>query len=132
MGVSTAATAEVRWAGRKIAKVRDISIDITRAELPTSVLGQHDETAAKGLRSTTGTGTLLYDQTDPATVAIMDAILEDDTEDTGELELFLDVATGRRISGPALLRSVRLGVSVGDLIVVPIAFRINSKPAATF
>ena len=66
MAVKTSATAELRYEGAAIAKVRDVSITFARDALETTGIGQTDRTYAYGIRGTTGSGTLLYDPSDAA------------------------------------------------------------------
>lgn len=132
MAVKTSLTAEVRWNNTKIAKIRDISLDVTRNTLDTTALGDTDESAVYGVRATTGSGTLLYDPADAPTVALMNTIFSNATEPSDSLTMILDNANGKQISGTVLLTSLQAGVSVGDAIAVPVQFKINNKPTHTF
>lgn len=132
MAVRTSTTAEVRWNNVKVAKVREISLEISRNVLDTTALGDTDSTAVYGVRSTTGSGTLFYDSFDGATISLMNSILADNTEPTDALTMVLDTGDGRQISGTVLLQSLQAAVSVGDLISVPISFTITGKPTGTF
>lgn len=132
MAVKTSMTAEVRWNNTKIAKIRDISLDIQRNALNTTVLGDLDETAVYGVRSTSGSGTLLYDPDDAPTVAIMNKVLGSDYVASDNLTIVLDTANNKQISGTVLLTSTQVGVSTGEVISVPVQFKVNAKPTATF
>jgi hypothetical protein len=132
MAVKTSLTAEVRWNNTKIGKIRDVSIDVSRNALDTTALGDYDESAVYGVRSTTGSGTLLYDPADAPTVALMNAIFSNQLEASDSLTMILDSANGKQISGTVLLTSLQAGVNVGDAIAVPVQFKINNKPTNTF
>jgi hypothetical protein len=132
MAVKTSLTAEVRWNNVKVGKMRDVSIDITRNALDTTALGQFDESSVYGVRSTSGSGTLLYDPLDAPTVSLMNAIFSDQLEASDSLTMILDTANGKQISGTVLLTSLQAGVNVGDVIAVPVQFKINNKPTNAF
>ena len=132
MAVKTSMTAEVRWNNVKIAKIRDISLDISRNTVDTTALGEHDESAVYGVRTTTGSGTLLYDPADTTTVDLMNTILADDAVASDSLTIVLDTANNKTISGTVLLTSTSVGVSTGEAISVPVQFKVNAKPTATF
>lgn len=132
MAVKTSMTAEVRWNNTKIAKIRDISIDTTRNTLDTTALGELDESAVYGVRATTGSGTLLYDPADTVTVDLMNTILADDYVASDSLTIVLDTANNKTISGTVLLTSTQVGVSTGEAIAVPVQFKVNGKPQASF
>lgn len=132
MAVKTSLTAEVRWNNTKVAKVRDISMDVSRNPLDTTALGDFDESAVYGVRATTGSGTLMYDPADAPTVALMNSIFSNATEPSDALTMILDSANGKQISGTVLLTSLQAGVSVGDVIAVPVQFKINAKPTHAF
>lgn len=132
MAVKTSLTAEVRWNNTKIAKIRDISLDVSRNPISTTALGDLDESSVYGVRSTTGSGTLMYDPADAATVALMNTIFDNKLEAADSLTIILDNANGKQISGSALVTNLQPGVSVGDLIAVPVQFKINNKPTYSF
>lgn len=132
MAVKTSLTAEVRWNNTKIGKIRDVSIDVSRNTLDTTALGDFDESAVYGVRSTTGSGTLLYDPQDAPTVALMNKIFSNELEASDSLTMVLDVQNGKEIAGTVLLTSLQAGVNVGDAIAVPVQFKINNKPTHTF
>ncbi len=138
MAVKTSATALLKFkvssaaAYSTIAKVRDVKLDINRDALETTGIGQYDRTYAYGIRGTSGSGTLLYDPSDTGTADLMNQILSD-TETLSGLQLVLDTGSSDgTISGDALITAVGPGVSVGDLISVPISFTVSGKPTGAF
>lgn len=138
MAVKTSATALLKFKTTTggsfvtIAKVRDVRLDISRDALETTGIGQADRTYGYGIRSTSGSGTLLYDPADTGTADLMNQILSD-TEALSGIQLVLDTATtDGTISGDALLTAVGPGVAVGDLVSVPISFTISGKPTGAF
>lgn len=138
MAVKTSATALLKFktapggAYSTIAKVRDVRLDINRDALETTGIGQRDRTYAYGIRGTSGSGTLLYDPSDTGTADLMNQILSD-TDTLSGVQLVLDTAsTDGTISGDALITAAGPGVSVGDLVSVPISFTISGKPTGSF
>lgn len=138
MAVKTSATALLKFQTSPgtsyvtIAKVRDVTLNINRDALETTGIGQADRTYAYGIRGTSGSGTLLYDSTDSGTREVLNHILSD-TETLSGVQLVLDTGTTTgTITGSALITAAGPGVSVGDLISIPISFTISGKPTGTF
>ena len=132
MAVKTGSTAELRFQGAAIAKVRDVSLTIVRDALETTGIGQKDRTYAYGVRGTTGTGTLLYDSANAATTATMNRLLND-SESTDTIAMVLDTSvTEGTLSGDALITQAGVSVSVGSVVSVPISFSFSGKPAGGF
>lgn len=138
MAVKTSATAQLKFKTTSadsystIAKVRDVRLDINRDALETTGIGQRDRTYAYGIRGTSGSGTLLYDPSDTGTADLMNQILSD-TDTLSGVQLVLDTgSTDGTISGDALITAAGPGVSVGDLVSVPISFTISGKPSGAF
>lgn len=136
MAVKTSATAQLKvLSGASyitVAKVRDVRLDMSRDALETTGIGQKDRTYAYGIRGTSGSGTLLYDSTDSGTREILNHILSD-TETLSGVQLVLDTGTSTgTLTGDALITAAGPGVSVGDLISIPISFTISGKPSGSF
>ena len=132
MAVKTGSTAELRFKGAAIAKVRDVSLTIVRDALETTGIGQKDRTYAYGIRGTTGTGTLLYDSANPATTATMNRLLSD-SESTDTIAMVLDTSVSEgTLTGDALITQAGVSVSVGSVVSVPISFSFSGKPAGGF
>lgn len=132
MAVKTAATAELQFGGAVIGKVRDIKLDINRDALETTGIGQADRTYVYGVRSTSGSGTLLYDSTDTATRNVMNTLLSD-SQSLSRVKLVLDTATTLgTIEGDVVVTQAGVSVSVGDVVSVPISFNVSGKPSGSF
>ena len=132
MAVKTGATAELRFGGTAIAKVRDVSITFARDALETTGIGDTDRTYAYGIRGTSGSGTLLYDASDTATVAVINRLLSDSTS-LDSIEMVLDTSTtAGTITGDALVTQAGTSISVGDLVSIPVSFTFSGKPTGSF
>jgi len=138
MAVKTSATALLKFKETTtstyvtVGKVRDIKIDINRDAIETTGIGQGDRTYAYGIRGTSGSGTLMYDPADTGNVNIINAILSDSSELSGVQLVFDSSSATGTISGDALITAVGPGVSVGDLVTVPVSFTISGKPTGQF
>ena len=132
MAVKTSATAELRFDGTAIAKVRDATITFARDALETTGIGQPDRTYAYGIRGSSGSGTLLYDGSDTATVSLINRLLSDST-DLNSIQMVLDTSTTQgTITGDALITQAGASVSVGDLVSVPVSFTFSGKTSGSF
>lgn len=128
MAIANGVHGEIRFQGRKIAKVTSVSIDIQRQTLETTGIGDLDDEYAYGKRTTSGSATLLYKMDDTTTVNLINRIL-DDGEQTDDLEIALHKRDGKSISGPVLIRSQGIGMNVNDNTSINIGFVINGKPS---
>ena len=132
MAVKTGATAELRFDGTAIGKVRDVSLTFARDALETTGLGDVDRTYTYGIRTTSGSGTLLYDASDTATVSLVNRLLSD-SSDLNTIQMVLDTATtDGTITGDALITQSGASVSAGDLVSIPVSFTFSGKPSGTF
>jgi hypothetical protein len=132
MAIKTASTAELRFNGLAIAKVRDVTLNINRDALDTTGIGQSDRTYEKGIRSSSGSGTLMYDSANTATRSVMNEILSD-SSNAPSVTLVIDGSTSLgTFSGEIVLTQVGVNVSVGDLVTVPISFNFSGKPDGEF
>jgi hypothetical protein len=123
---------ELRWNGKKIAKVTNASINKNRDTLQTTGIGDMDDTYAYGKRSTGGSATLLYKTDDAATVELMNRILNDD-ESTDNLTLILRTGQSRgTLKGSVLISSQSESISSGENTTVSINFVISGKPSAEY
>ena len=103
-----------------MAKARDVSLQL-QADLPEdTALGQDSRTYVYGLRSYSGSATLLYDRSSQVSTILQQALTADDTARSLEL-ILLD----RNVRGTVLFGSVGLSVSVGDLVQVPVGITFN-------
>ena len=128
MTVANGVHGEVRFGGLKIAKVTSASINIERQTLDTTGIGEMDDEFAYGKRSTSGSATLLYKTDDEPTRNLVNRILEDG-ESPDELELILYKGGSKAFSGPALISSLGLSMSVNENTSVNVAFVYSGKPS---
>ena len=90
MAVLTSAHAALKYKGVVVGRVRNFDMNISRAALNTTQLGDWDETYRNGLRTGTASATLLYDPSEAQMVAMMNGIFSDsDTPDAVQIELGL-------------------------------------------
>jgi hypothetical protein len=129
MSIANSIHGEVRFQGVKIAKARSIDYQVRRVTLETTGIGEMDDEYAYGKRTTSGSATLLYKTDDPATVALMNRIL-DDGEQFDDLQMIVYRGTGKTISGPVLISSLGIASSVGDSTQISVSFVINGKPTS--
>lgn len=118
--VLTSRDAELRLDGIAVAKARDVSLQL-QADLPEdTALGQDSRSYVYGLRSYSGSATLLYDRSSQVSQVLQQALTADDTPRTLQL-ILLD----RNISGTILFGSVGLSVAVGDIVQLPVGITFN-------
>lgn len=123
---------ELRWNGRKVAKVLNASINKNRDTLQTTGIGDLDDTYAYGKRNTSGSATLFYKTDDLATTELMNRILQDgETPDNLSLVLRTGQSQGT-ISGSVLISSQSESVSTGENTTVSVNFVISGKPTAVY
>ena len=130
MALITGRDGELRYQGTRVAKCRQWSLEVDRDALETTTLGDDDRSYIEGLRGSSGTATVLYDEANTPTRNLLNSILEN----TGprQLQLVLNATTGKIFSCAAILTKVGTPVSVGDVTACTVAFTISGKPAGTF
>lgn len=126
----TGRNGELRYQGTRVAKCRQFNIDIDREALETTTLGDDDRTYIEGLRGSTGTATILYDESNTATRNFLNSIFTNDG--TKSVELFLNTTTNKKFTVDALLTQVGTPVSVGEVTACSVSFQISGKPTGTF
>jgi hypothetical protein len=129
--------------GAKAAKVRDWSISASQATLDTTALADTDRTVTSGIRSMSGGCTLFYyadagGKNDAST--LLRKMIKARTTGTEPgvagaseaVELTLQVAdgttNGKVLKVEALLTSVNMAMSVGEVLSAQVNFDVNGAP----
>jgi len=131
MSVLTGANGALKYRGQKVAKCRDWSLSINRDVLENTTLGTYDRTYVAGLRGATGTATLLYDPTDPATRSILNSIFEN-PETSDAVEFIFDTRENKQLDCEALITNISPSVNVGEIIAVSVSFQITGEIEGDF
>ena len=97
--------------------VRDASVDISRDTLETTKLGESSRAYVTGLRGSSGSATLLYENS-----LLDDVYAKINTDSQGAITATLTLTTGKTISGSVLITSVGSTVTVGDVTSTNVAF----------
>ena len=97
--------------------VRDASVDISRDTLETTKLGESSRAYVTGLRGSSGSATLLYENS-----LLDDVYAKINTDSQGAITATLTLTTGKTISGSVLITSVGSTVTVGDITSTNVAF----------
>jgi len=122
---------------QKIAHCRNWSLTVTRDAVETTSLGDSDRTYVLGLRGTTGTATILYDDAIAATTGLdlWNAIFveidcdENDNQDKTVSFQFDQCATNSGlITFDALITSFTHSVSVGEAQSATVTFTVTGSP----
>lgn len=132
MSAITGANGEFRYLGRRVAKCRNFSIDISRDALETTGVGDRDRTYVEGIRNTSGSATLIYDETDGATTGLLNSILTGSGSATREITLVLNTATNRSFTCEAILTQVGTPVSVGEVTACSVSFQVSGGLEGAF
>lgn len=132
MAVLTGANGSLTWNGTKIGCVQNWSLNIDKAALDVTCLGERDRKFVPGLRGATGSANIFYDTADAPTVAIFNNILSNFDEVTSSVSFVLSTTGGKQLTAKALLTSVGAAVSVGDAQVHSVGFQISDAITGTF
>jgi hypothetical protein len=132
MTVLTGRHGAMRYQGRKLAKVQTWSLQIARAEIDESCLGEYDKDVAPGIRSATGSATLLIDPGDTATQAFLNSIFSDVDNPQDYVELIMDQRNNKRLSAYILLTGVSPSASVNAAQSVGVSFTVKGKISGGF
>ena len=132
MPVLTGANGALKFNGTTVGTARNWSVNISRDALDTTCLSRTDRTYVTGLRSASGSATVLYDPQEPNAVALLNTIFKDPALPTDSVEFVLDQAGGKRLTGTALLTSVSPSVTVGDVQSCDVQFQMSGKLSGGF
>lgn len=139
MGFYTGRTGKLEfWDGaayKPVAKIRDWSLETTLELLSTNVVDSIASTFTPGIKSATGSATLLYYRLEPgesASLAEFTTLLskihkvgEITTADRVKLKLRVGTGSADDIEFFAYITSAQVGVSTGELVSVPIQFTVD-------
>lgn len=139
MGFYTGRTGKLEfWDGaafKPVAKIRDWSLETTVELLSTTVVDSTSTTFTPGIKSATGSATLLYYRLEPgesAGLAEFTNLLgkihkvgEITTADRVKLKLRVGGGASDDIEFFAYITSAQVGVSTGELVSVPIQFTVD-------
>lgn len=130
MALITGANGEFRYQGQRVGKCKNFSIEISRDALETTGVADDDKTYTPGVRSSSGSGTILYDESDAATRALLNSIFNSATPEP--VSLFLNTKTSKKFECDIILTQVGTPVSVGDVTACSISFQVSGKPSGEF
>ena len=131
MAILTGSNGEMRFNGIKVARCRSFSVDISRDALETTTLGDYDRAYISGIRGATGSATIIYDQDDGGTMAVLRSIFENDS-DAKRVSLVLDTSSNDALQFEALLTQVNTPVAVGEATVCSVNFQVTGPFAEEF
>lgn len=130
--VKTGVDGELRYNGKKVAKVRSWSLNVQRQAIDDSCLGSFDRTYVPGMRSATGSASILYDADDSATRQILNSVLKNST-DAQELDFIFDrkkVGGGFECQG--FITNLSASVNIGAATACEITFQVSGKIEGSF
>ena len=114
----------LEYKGETVSKVRDWQITLQTDALETSVLSEWNRSYTTGMRSATGSATVLY--YDDAPVKLIQQVLqtENDVSETCKLKLVWDDSDdGKHFEFDAVITNASMGATVGEVMSVAIQFQ---------
>lgn len=124
MALITGSNGEFRYRGVRVAKCREFNIETSRDALDSSTLGSYDREYVEGMRGSTGSATVLYDEDDPGTVDLVGSIFRNGRGGE-EFAAVLDTTTNKALAFRALTTQVSTPVRVGDLTACSVGFQVT-------
>lgn len=135
MGFFTGRTGSLAYAGKRVAKIRDWSIETTVELLSTNTIDSVVNTFTAGVKGATGSATLLYYRLEAGEsvayrefTALLSKIMKKGAiNDTDKISLELNVGGSNAddIVVDAFITSAQVNASTGELSVVPIQFTVD-------
>lgn len=130
--------------GSKAAAVTDWSINSSMSALTTTTLEETDQTFINGLRTTTGSCSLLYyqDGNNNSARDLVEKLIKERTTgstpgiaagaDNVSLQLYINDGTtaGKSITVEALITSAAMQMAVGEVLAAQISFQVNGAPTS--
>lgn len=130
--IKTGVDGELRYQGKKVAKVRAWSLTINRETIENSCLGESDRTYVPGMRNASGSATILYDPDDKGTTAILNSIFSN-SRNSKEIDFLLNRSKfdgGLKCAGFVI--SVGASVSVGAATACEVSFQVSGPVEGRF
>lgn len=135
MGFYTGRSGSLVFDGKPVAKIRDWSLETSVELLSTNAIDSVVNTHVPGLKSATGTATLIYYRLEPGEsqsktqfTALLGQIMRGGAITTSQrvlLELNVGGDAADDISFYAYITSAQVSVTTGELSVVPIQFTMD-------
>ena len=135
MGFYTGRTGSVTFGGKPVAKIRDWSLETSVELVSTNTIDSTSNTYVPGVKSASGSATLLYYRLEAGETATftqftdllgkiqkVGAVTE---ADRVLLQLNVGSSANDNIEFNAYITSAQIGVSTGELVVVPIQFTVD-------
>lgn len=135
MGFYTGRTGKLEISGKPVAKIRDWSLETSVELLSTSAIDSTAATYTPGMKSASGSATLLYYRLEPfesfayseftallSKIQKVGAVTESDRV---RLKLKVGADAADDIEFNAYITSAQVGVSTGELVSVPIQFTVD-------
>ena len=130
--IRTGVDGELRFRGRKVAKVRSWSLNIQRASIDDSCLGQIDKTFVPGMRSATGSTSVYYDPEDKIANKMLNSVLRNST-DTEEIEFVFNRSKfGGGIICNGFITNLSTSVNVNAAVTCEVSFQVSGKLEGNF
>lgn len=130
MAAITGSSGELRYRGKRVSKCREFSVDISRDALETTVLGDWDRTYTEGIRGATGSATVLYDESDTATVDLANSIFSNNSKE--QIGLILNTITNKRLEFSAIVTQASIPVTINEVTVCSVSFQVTGPFDSTF
>ena len=135
MGFYTGRTGHIKVDGKKIAKIRDWSLETTVELISTNNIQSQVNTYTAGLKGATGSATLIYYRIEQSEIndfhqftKLLNKVLKTGgvpAQSTVAMELNVGGAEKDDIKFNAFITSATVSVSSGELSVVPINFTVD-------
>lgn len=122
MALITGSSGDVYYNNVRIAKCQEFSLDISRDVRETTKVSSYDRSFTRGLRSATGSATVLYDASDLQTAAITADLFSNSGQDKA-ISLRLDAASGLELKFNAIVTKLGVAVSGGTLTALSFGFQ---------
>jgi hypothetical protein len=129
--VLTGSDGQLRFNGQLIGKVRQWSLSVSKDAIDDTSIGDVDRTYVEGMRSTTGSATIMYDPNNANAASLMNSIFQNGSA-SQSLSFVFNKALGTSFVCTGFITSVNQSVSVGDIQAVSVNFQVSGKPSGAF
>ena len=141
MGFYTGRTGSLSYGGKRVAKVRDWSVNTSVQLLSTNTIDTASDTFTPGVKSITGSATLIYYRLETGDVRhyrqftdLLKKVMKvgaASSDDRVQLQLATGPAPEDQFTINAYLSSVEVGSRTSELSVVPVRFTVDGDFVST-
>ncbi len=121
MAILTGKDGEFKFGGNNVARVRSFTLESNLNLIEVTNLGQRETNTEPGLRSYTGTATIMYDDDNARLTSILTKLFAGSNTESVPANANFKFGSDN-VTGDVFVTSASIGVSAGEIITADVSF----------